>query len=200
MPELADDTYLTIAAPAEGLYKEKGSKFIALAFPVDSETQVKDILLQVRKKYYDARHHCYAYILGEKGQLYRSNDDGEPAHSAGDPILGQIRSRNLTYVLIIVVRYFGGIKLGVSGLIQAYKTAASDALTQAQVMEKTVEIPLTVHFSYQQINQVMKLIKEYDLKINHQQFSNQCQLGIWVRKNMAAEVQAKLLQAGAELM
>jgi uncharacterized YigZ family protein len=199
MPPPADDTYLTIAAASEGSYKEKGSKFIALAFPVESETQIKELLAQVRKKYYDARHHCYAYILGENGQQYRANDDGEPAHSAGDPILGQIRSRNLTQVLVIVVRYFGGIKLGVSGLIQAYKTAASDALIQVQIIEKIVEIALSVQFTYEQMNQVMKLVKEYDLKVSSQQFSNQCELGLLVRKSLLGEIQSKLVQAGAEV-
>ncbi|QHT71240.1 YigZ family protein [Rhodocytophaga rosea] len=200
MPLPADDTYLTIGAASEGLYKEKGSKFIALAFPADSETQVKEILAQVRKKYYDAHHHCYAYILGDKGQHYRANDDGEPAHSAGDPILGQIRSRHLTHTLVIVVRYFGGIKLGVSGLIQAYKTAASDALTQGSIIEKIVEIPLTLRFSYQQMNQVMKLVKDYELKVIHQQFAEQCELGLLIRKGLLEEAQSKLLQLGVEII
>src|SRR5690606_7725476 len=123
-----DDGYRTIAQPAEGLYKEKGSKFIALAYPVYTEEEIKDRLAELRKKYYDARHHCYAYMLGADKSRYRANDDGEPNHSAGDPILGQIRSADLSNVLVVVVRYFGGTKLGVSGLITAYKTATADAL------------------------------------------------------------------------
>jgi uncharacterized YigZ family protein len=200
MSQPADDTYLTIAALSEGLYKEKGSKFIALAYPVESEAALKDILAQVRKKYYDARHHCYAYILGDKGQLYRANDDGEPAHSAGDPILGQIRSRNLTQVLVIVIRYFGGIKLGVSGLIQAYKTAASDALSQASVIEKIVEAPLTIRFTYAHMNQVMKLVKDYALKVRGQQLNQSCELSLLVRKSLQEELQTKFIHAGAEII
>lgn len=197
MPEPHEDTYLTIAAFSEGVYKEKGSKFIAQAYPADSEEQVKEILMAVRKKYYDARHHCYAYMLGENGQQYRTNDDGEPAHSAGDPILGQIRSRNLTQVCVVVIRYFGGIKLGVSGLIQAYKTAASQALEEAKIIHKTVGLPLTLHFNYEQMNDVMKLVKEYDLEIISQQFSMQCELTLWVRKSLLEGVKVKFIGAGA---
>lgn len=196
MPESSDDTYLTIAGFSEGIYKEKGSKFIALAYPVTNEEEVKDILAATRKEYYDARHHCYAYLLGDKAQQYRANDDGEPAHSAGDPILGQIRSRNLTHVCVIVVRYFGGIKLGVSGLIQAYKTAAANALDQAQIIQKIVQVPLTIHFDYQQMNQVMKLVKEYNLQIISQQFALQCRLNVSVRKSLLEEVKAKFAQIG----
>lgn len=189
MPE--PDTFLTIAAPVEGLYKAKGSKFIALAYPVVSEKEVKEELTQIRKQYYDARHHCYAYMLGEQGQHYRANDDGEPSHSAGDPILGQIRSRNLTGVLVIVVRYFGGIKLGVSGLIQAYKTATGDALDKAEIIQKVIPAQLTIRFSYDWMNAVMKLVKDYDMEIISQHFTKTCQMSLSVRKRLAEEVKAK---------
>ena len=135
------DSFLTIGQPAEGLYKEKGSKFIGLAFPVKTEDEVKERLEETRKTYYDARHHCYAYILGHEGTQFRANDDGEPNHSAGDPILGQIRSKELTNTLVIVVRYFGGTKLGVSGLINAYKTAAALALDNTSIEENSLPKP-----------------------------------------------------------
>lgn len=186
------DTYRTIAEPTEGLYKEKGSKFIALAYPVYSEDEVKDILAEVKKKYYDARHHCYAYTLGADKSRYRANDDGEPNHSAGDPILGQIRSADLSNVLVIVVRYFGGTKLGVSGLITAYKTATADALEQATVIEKHETVLLQAHYGYPQMNDVMSLVKEYDLPVRNQQFELDCKLTLEVRKQLQEEVTAKL--------
>ncbi|MDJ1483277.1 YigZ family protein [Cytophagaceae bacterium YF14B1] len=185
------DTYLTIAAPSEGLYKEKGSKFLAFAYPARTEDEVKDHLTQLRKTYFDARHHCYAYILGADKTKYRANDDGEPNHSAGDPILGQIRSRNLTDVLVVVVRYFGGIKLGVSGLIQAYRTSASEALETAQIIEKIVMMPFSIQFTYEQMNQVMKLLKDYDAEILSQDFQLVCNLTAAVRKNHYTELLGK---------
>lgn len=192
MPELANDTYLTLMLPSKGLYKEKGSKFIAKAYPIHSEEEIKGILADIKKTYYDARHHCFAYYLGEKAQFYRANDDGEPNHSAGDPILGQIRSRNLTNVLVIVIRYFGGNKLGVSGLINAYKTAAADALEGARIVEKTVQVPLKLQFDYEQMNGVMKVAKDYHLEIISQNFETTCQLKLLVRKSLVEEVKAKL--------
>ncbi|WP_299825032.1 YigZ family protein [uncultured Pontibacter sp.] len=189
------DTYKTIEAPSEGLYKEKGSKFIALAYPVYTEDEVKDILAEVKKKYYDARHHCYAYTLGADKSRYRANDDGEPNHSAGDPILGQIRSADLSNVLVIVVRYFGGTKLGVSGLITAYKTATADALAVATIIEKHETVLLQAHYGYPQMNDVMSLIKDYDLPVRDQQFELDCKLTIEVRKQLQEEVTAKLEDA-----
>jgi uncharacterized YigZ family protein len=193
MPE-HDDTYLTVATTAEGVYKEKGSKFIALVYPVRSEEQIKETLAVVRKKYYDARHHCYAFILGEKGQLHRANDDGEPTHSAGDPILGQIRSYQVTDVLVVVVRYFGGTKLGVSGLINAYKTATSQALAQAQVIEKIIQAECIVSFDYVWMNAVMKLVKEYEMEIISQQFAERCEITLSVRRSLLEEVKLKFAQ------
>ncbi len=187
-----EDTYQTIAGPAEGLYKEKGSKFLAFAFPVFSEDDVKDRLAELRKKYYDARHHCYAYMLGADKSRYRANDDGEPNHSAGDPILGQIRSADLSNVLVVVVRYFGGTKLGVSGLITAYKTATADALAQATIVEEHETAQLQAHFEYPQMNDVMSLVKELNLTIKDQQFELDCKLTIELRKSLVEEVSSRL--------
>ena len=192
MPEPAADVYLTIAAPAEGIYKEKGSKFLAYAYPVSSEEEIKQILTKLRKEYFDARHHCYAYQLGTGGHQYRANDDGEPNHSAGDPILGQIRSAGLTNILVVVIRYFGGIKLGVSGLIQAYRTAAAAALQAAGKIEKTETVTIEIFFDYDQMNTIMSLIKEYKVQIISQDFNINCCLTISVRKNLQKEIMEKL--------
>lgn len=169
-------SFLTIAASSVSEYREKGSKFIGLAFPVTSEEEVKNILAEVKKKYFDARHHCYAYVLGADKGKFRANDDGEPNHSAGDPILGQIRSKNLTNVLIIVVRYFGGTKLGISGLVTAYKTAAEEALKNVQIMEQQVTATVVFDFGYHVTPAVMKLVKDFSLKILHQEFGDTCSL------------------------
>ncbi len=186
-----EDTYRTIAAPSEGLYKEKGSKFIALAYPVYSEEDVKEHLNELRKKYFDARHHCYAYSLGADKSRYRANDDGEPNHSAGDPILGQIRSADLSNVLVVVVRYFGGTKLGVSGLIHAYKTATAEAIANATIVEKHETNLLQVHFQYPQMNDVMGLVKEYELDVRDQKFELDCELTLEIRKKLQPEVTQK---------
>lgn len=186
------DSYQTLAAASEGIYKEKGSKFIALAFPVHSEEAVKEKLAEVRKLYFDARHHCFAYLLGAAKNLYRANDDGEPNHSAGDPILGQIRSSGLTNVLVVVVRYFGGTKLGVGGLIHAYKTAASEALKNAEVLQKYETIQLNICYGYEQMNSVMGLVKEFDLKITAQDFGTDCLVILEVRKQLAPEISSRL--------
>jgi uncharacterized YigZ family protein len=190
------DTYLTIAHPSEAVYKEKKSQFLAFAYPVLTETDVKEWLQTLRKQYYDARHHCYAYVLGENQDTFRANDDGEPNHSAGDPILGQIRARNLTQVLVMVVRYFGGVKLGVGGLAQAYKTAASEALDQAEIIEKVMTCPLRYQFDYIRINEVMKVVKEFELEIVEQQFENTCHIHVRVRKKWAEEVRTRLEKLG----
>jgi len=170
--------YRTIESPAEGTYKEKGSKFLAFAYPVSREDAVKDALQSLRKEYYDARHHCYAWRLGPEMSRYRSNDDGEPSGSAGQPIYGQIVSRELTDVLVVVVRYFGGTKLGVGGLIQAYRTAASDALDQSRIIERKVYDCLRLEFGYEQMNRVMKVIKDRQLDFEDQHFDLDCSLTI----------------------
>jgi uncharacterized YigZ family protein len=189
---MAEDTYLTLAEISEGLYKEKGSKFIAIAYPVRDEDEVKEKLEEVKKTYYDARHHCYAYILGKDKKNFRANDDGEPNHSAGDPILGQIRSHELSDVLIVVVRYFGGTKLGVGGLIHAYKTAAAEAIFNNTIIEKIVKERISIRFDYLSMNDVMKIIKDYDLEILQQHFDNDCEMQLLVRQSISEEVRSKL--------
>lgn len=168
-----DDTYKTIAAPSEGIYREKGSKFIALAFPVETEAMVKEKLAEVQKQYFDARHHCYSYILGPNKDAYRLNDNGEPSGTAGRPIHGQLLSKDLTNTLVIVVRYFGGIKLGVSGLINAYKTAAKEALDAATIIEKTIDETYNVSFDYSVMNSVMQLLKDPYVTILGQGYDEQ---------------------------
>ncbi len=169
-------SFATIKSASEGLYKEKGSKFIALAIPVMSVAEVDDHLSALRKKYHDARHHCYAYILKPEADVFRANDDGEPNHSAGDPILGQIRSFKLTNVLVIVVRYFGGTKLGVSGLINAYKTSTKNALDNASIITRKVTMDVTLLFPYKSTNEVMKLLDEVEIKVGTQTFDNDCKI------------------------
>jgi uncharacterized YigZ family protein len=178
-------TYRTIAKESEGLYKEKGSRFIALAYPVRTEEEVKQHVADVKKKYYDARHHCYAYILGANKDAYRMNDDGEPSGTAGRPIHGQLLSKDLTDTLIIVIRYFGGIKLGVSGLINAYKTAAKDALDNNTIVEKFVEEDYQLRFPPLSMNKVMQLLKRDTVKITDQQYDTDCIIRFTVQKRDA---------------
>lgn len=167
---MGPDSFLTLAQPATGLYKSKGSKFIALAYPVRNVEEVQTILQTCRKTYYDARHCCYAYRLGADQRCFRANDDGEPSGTAGRPILGQIQSKGLTNVLVVVVRYFGGILLGTGGLVVAYKTAACDALQNATLVEQEVVVPTVLAFPYAQFNEVMRLIKETDTRIVRQSY------------------------------
>lgn len=176
-----EDSFLTINGESESLYKEKGSKFIGVAIPVQSEDEVKERLEELKKKYYDARHHCYAYILGKEGKKYRANDDGEPNHSAGDPILGQIRSLELTNTLVVVIRYFGGTKLGVSGLISAYKTAAQEALATNTIEKKIVKDHFKLLFKYELTNEVMRLQSDFETELINQNFTDTCELEIAVR-------------------
>lgn len=192
MSEPINDTYLTLEGPSEGFYKDKGSKFISLAYPVSSEEEVKEHLQALRKEYYDARHHCYAYIIGRDEALFRANDDGEPNNSAGPPILGQIRSNNLTNVLIVVIRYFGGTKLGVSGLIGAYKTGAALAIEAGNIIECFYEQTLHLAFEYPQMNVVMKAVKEYDLAIVSQEMQLNCEMELLVRESLLAPVREML--------
>ncbi len=189
---LFEDTYKTITQASSGLYKEKGSKFIALAYPVTGEGEVKQLLEDLRKEYYDARHHCYAYILGPDRSAWRVNDDGEPSGTGGKPIHGQILSFDLTNVLIVVIRYFGGTKLGVSGLINAYKSAAKDALSQAEIVEKTVNEIYRLEFPYELMNDVMRIIKEEDLHMIDNQYDNSCTITYSIRKNEADRVKTRL--------
>ncbi len=185
---LFEDTYHTITSPSKGLYKEKGSKFIALAFPVMTEEEVKDILDQLRKEYHDARHHCYAYVLGFDKSAHRYNDDGEPSGTAGRPIFGQIQSKDLTNILVVVVRYFGGTKLGVSGLITAYKSATRYALETTDIISLTVNDVYRLSFEYPLMNEVMRVVKDEALEIVDQDFQLSCKLSFSVRKNSSNKV------------
>lgn len=175
------DTYKSILACSEGLYKELGSRFIAFAYPVESADQVRGIMSSVRKEYHDARHHCCAFRLGLEGDEWRASDDGEPSGSAGRPILSQIDSAGLSDVLVVVVRYFGGIKLGIPGLIRAYRTAAADALSKATIVEKTAGFWYRVTFDYALMPDVMKIVKEMDLPQRAQDFGQECSMEVRVR-------------------
>ena len=190
-------SYRTINAPSIGEFKEKGSKFLAFAYPVTSEEAVKERVAELKKKYFDARHHCYAYILGADKTKFRAVDDGEPNHSAGDPILGQIRSKNLTNVLVVVVRYFGGVKLGVGGLVSAYKTAAEEALNHATMVEREVLIQYNVRYPYTSTPDVMKLVKDFELDILHQSFEAECKMlmNLSLRSKNTFEEKIALLNA-----
>ena len=187
-----NDTYKTIVSASEGIYKEKGSKFMAFAIPVNSVEEIKEIIKEYRKKYFDARHVCYAYMLGHERTDFRANDDGEPSGTAGRPILGQINSRDLTNVLVVVVRYFGGILLGTGGLVTAYKEAAADALDQAEIVEKTVDEQFTIHFDYILLNDVMRIIKEVNPLVLKQIFDNECKIILSIRKQDATLLSSKL--------
>ena len=186
------DVYKTIEAPSEGLYKDKGSKFLSFALPVRSVDEVKERLQDFRKAYYDARHVCYAYVLGAGRAEWRANDDGEPSGTAGRPILGQINSRELTDVLVVVVRYFGGILLGTGGLITAYKAAAADALDRAPVAERTVERMVSVRFEYPLMNEVMRAVKDTGAQVLSQSYDQDCRLVLSIRLHDAPALLGRL--------
>lgn len=187
--EEVKDTYRTIAEPSnEVLFKEKNSKFFGYAFPIQNEEEVKLHLEQLKKQHFSARHWCYAYQLGTDKISYRANDDGEPNNSAGMPIYGQIQSFELTNVLVVVVRYFGGVKLGVGGLISAYKSAAQMALENAIIIEKTIDVHFQLFFEYKNMNKVMRIVKEKNLEIIHQEMTENCILTISTRKKNAEKV------------
>jgi uncharacterized YigZ family protein len=186
------DTYKTIANPTEGIYKEKGSKFLSFAIPVQNTDEIKEIVKDYRKRYFDARHVCYAYMLGSDRTDFRANDDGEPSGTAGRPILGQINSRDLTNILVIVVRYFGGVLLGTGGLVVAYKEATADALNQAEIIEKTVDEQISITFDYILMNDVMRVIKDTNPQIIHQSFDNLCSMKLAIRKQEAPVLLSKL--------
>lgn len=189
---LFDDTYKTISKESEGLFKDRGSKFIAKAFPVTDDKQVKEQLEYLRKEYHDARHHCYAYQLGFDKSAHRINDDGEPSGTAGRPIFGQISSFDLTNVLIVVIRYFGGIKLGVSGLINAYKTASKEAILNTTIITKTISYVYQIDYQYTEMNEVMKILKDYKLKPSQQIFDLECRLEFQVRKGESDIIYEKI--------
>ena len=186
------ESFLTIKNSSEGAYKEKGSKFLAFAYPVGSESVVYEHLAVLRKKYHDARHHCYAFVLGSEGQAFKVNDDGEPSHSAGDPILGAIRSKNLTNILIVVVRYFGGIKLGVGGLVQAYKTSASQSLDEAKIIKKDIYQDFKIKFPYSTTGEVMHLLNKNEAKILDQDFKQDCEISFEIKIGAKQNLISKL--------
>ncbi len=191
------DTYRSIEAASEGLFKDNGSRFIALAYPVETEEQVKDIVAGLKKEYHDARHHCYAYRLGHLGDRFRANDDGEPSGSAGRPILGQIDSAGLSDILVVVVRYFGGIKLGIPGLIRAYKTSTADALASAKVTEKVAGLSFRVRYDYLDMNAVMKVLKDLSLPVSGQIFDTQCSVDVRVRLTLVEAFRERMGQIGS---
>ena len=186
------DEYKTISGTSEGYYAEKRSKFLAFAHHVETTDEVKDIVAGYRKKYYDARHVCYAYMLGAERLEFRANDDGEPSSTAGKPILGQINSNELTNILIVVVRYYGGVNLGTSGLIVAYREAAADALAHATVETRQVEEIVKYSFAYPQMNDVMRIVKDMNPRIISQTFENTCEIVLSIRKSEAEQLRSRL--------
>jgi len=186
------DEFKTISNTSEGFYSEKRSKFLAFAHHVESLDEIKNLLADYRKKYYDARHVCYAYMLGADRTDFRANDDGEPSSTAGKPILGQINSNELTDILIVVVRYYGGVNLGTSGLIVAYREAASDAIAHADVITKQVEEVVTYDFPYVMMNDVMRIVKEMQPRIIEQTYDNNCQIKLSIRRSEADQLRSRL--------
>ncbi len=184
-----EDTYKTIEKPGEGYFKDKGSKFFSYAFPVHSEDDIKEHLIQLKKEHHSARHHCYAWRLGTEEIVYRANDDGEPSSTAGKPILGQLQSFGITNILVVVVRYFGGTLLGVSGLINAYKNAAADVLNKTPIVAKTIERHYQIHFNYPVLNDVMNIIKQENYTILNTNFEIDCKLDFAVRKSNAKKAE-----------
>jgi uncharacterized YigZ family protein len=186
------DTYLTLNKPAEGIYRDKGSRFLAFGYPVKNEAEIRDILTVVRKKYHDARHHCYAYRLGASGDVFRMNDDGEPSGTAGKPIYGQLLSIGITHVLVVVVRYFGGVLLGTGGLIQAYRSATADMLEHAEKVTRHVETRMRITFPYESMNAVMKVLKEESVVPEDPDYQSTCAMVISVRAGIAGRLSGRL--------
>ena len=191
---MANDSYKTIRAVSEGYYSEKRSRFISYAIPVRTLEEVKEAVAKYRKEYYDARHVCWAYMLGHERLNFRANDDGEPSSTAGKPILGQINSNELTDILIVVIRYFGGIELGTSGLIVAYRTAAAEAIAAAEIEERTVDETFTIQFEYPYLNSVMRIVKEDGPTSLAQQFEMDCEMTLRIRQGEAERLRNRLLK------
>lgn len=189
---LFDDTYKTIVAPVEAIFRDRGSKFLAFAYPIQSENQIKEIVAKLKAEHPKANHHCWAMRLSIDRSVFKLNDDGEPSGTAGRPILNTLLSKDITNVLVVVVRYFGGTLLGVPGLINAYKTSTEEVLSVAQIVEKTVNDIYIINFDYLQMNDVMRLIKEADLQIIEQQFDNNCSVRVSIRKTQVNAVLAKV--------
>lgn len=196
---MTDDSYLTIAAPAEAASRERSSKFLAFAYPVQDEERIRELLDALRKKYYDATHHCYAWRLGPGGASWRANDDGEPSGTAGKPILGQLLSHELTDCLVVVVRYFGGTKLGVPGLIAAYRESAAEAIAAAEIVRRTVDRTIRVSYPYLAMNDVMRVVKEEQPVIRSQSFDNLCTLELTIRESCADRLAQRLRKAGGSI-
>lgn len=196
---MEEDRYLTVAREAEAASRERSSKFIAYIYPVKSEEEIRERLDALRKRYYDATHHCYAWRLGPRGEQFRSNDDGEPSGTAGKPILGQLLSASLTDSLVVVVRYFGGTKLGVPGLIAAYREATAEAIAAAEVVERTVDRTLKVEFPYMAMNDIMRAVKEMQPRIEEQLFDNLCSMRLSIRASLAERLAERLRKAGGSL-
>lgn len=192
------DEFKTIATTSEGFYSEKRSKFLAFAHHVERVEEVKEIIAQYRKKYYDARHVCYAYMLGPEREEFRANDDGEPSSTAGKPILGQINSNELTDILVVVVRYYGGVNLGTSGLIIAYREATADAIAHAEVVTRQVEELVTYSFAYPLMNDVMRIVKDMNPRIVSQTYDNTCQICLSIRKSEAEQLKSRLAKLSFE--
>ncbi len=184
-----DDVYYTIKSNAEGFYSEKGSKFQSYIYHVENQSEIKEILQKLRKKYHDARHQVYAYLMGKNKQEFRANDDGEPANSSGMPVLGQIKAHNLTNVLIVVIRYFGGTKLGIPGLVKAYKTAAANAIENAVIIKKTIDDKFSVRFDYEQIKFINNVINDTEVNIITRKFEESCYIDFSVRKSFSEKVE-----------
>jgi len=189
---VAQDSYKTIAAPAEVTYRQLSSKFLAYAYPVETEAEIKEHLDVLRKRWFDATHHCYAWRLGPHGEHFRANDDGEPSSTAGKPILGQLLSQEVTNCLVVVVRYFGGTKLGVPGLIAAYKESTALVLAECEIVERTVDVRIVVSFSYIAMNDVMRIVKDMQPKVVDQQFDNLCTMTLTIREGEAEQLIGRL--------
>ena len=196
---MAGDSYRTVAATAEAACRERSSKFLSWIYPVRSEEEIRERLDALRKKYYDATHHCYAWRLGPHGEAFRSNDDGEPSGTAGKPILGQLLSNDITDCLVVVVRYFGGTKLGVPGLIAAYKESAAEAIAAAEIVERTVDRTVEAYFPYVAMNDIMRVVKEEQPKVESQNFDNLCTIRLTIRESRAEVLIEKLKKAGGSI-
>lgn len=186
------EKYLTINKSVESIYKEKGSKFLSFLYPVTSVEEVKEYLTQLKKKYYDATHHCYAYIIGYDKETFRMNDDGEPSSTAGKPIYGQLQSNDLTNVLLVVVRYFGGTKLGVSGLIKAYKESSAECIALAEIVEKQVKHKYIIYFAYEDMNVVMNILKQNNAEQKNQIFDLNCQIEVLIDKRNSLKFESSI--------
>jgi uncharacterized YigZ family protein len=186
------DTYRTVKQRSEGVFRDRGSKFMAFAFPVHTRDEIKKTLAELKKEYHDARHHCYAYRLGAAKEIFRANDDGEPPGSAGNPILGQIRSKDLSNILIVVIRYFGGTLMGVGGLIKAYRTAADNAIQNAIIITAAEQDLIEINFPYSKMNDIMKIIRDEGMDIQEQDFTETCQIKAFIRKSRTGQLLNRL--------